>query len=55
VLPTYLAHLQEIDDEQDEDFIHPNPLHQHNRDLIYHRNLHKRRLSQHSQELISGN
>ncbi|CAJ0765807.1 12567_t:CDS:2, partial [Entrophospora sp. SA101] len=53
ILPTHLTHFQEIDDEDDE-FIHSNPFHQHNRELIYRGSLLKRRLSQHSQELISA-
>jgi len=53
ILPTHLTHFQEIDDEDDE-FVHSNPFHQHNNELIYRGSLLKRRLSQHSQELISA-
>jgi hypothetical protein len=56
-LPTYYNNYEREDDEDDitDEFIHPNPYQQPlTRTAMFRMPVHKRRLSQHSQELISA-
>jgi len=57
-LPVYYNNYEREEDEDDDtanEFIHPNPYHQPlSRNVVFRTPIHKRRLSQHSEELISG-
>jgi hypothetical protein len=56
-LPAHYNHYEREEDEDDDtdEFIHPNPYQQpFTRAAMFRPPVHKRRLSQHSQELISG-
>jgi hypothetical protein len=57
-LPTYYNNYEREDDEDEDDtdeFVHPNPYQQpFTRTAMFRPPVYKRRLSQHSEELISG-